>query len=139
MHYVIGKSDYRKDWFFEQVPHEEAKDATGRGRGRAAAWTIEFELKEALRGKAILRLAICGAAARSIEVAVNGETAGKLEGLVYNATINRDGVRGSWVEKDVSFDAGLMRAGANTVTLTVPGGGVTSGVIYDYLRLEVER
>jgi hypothetical protein len=26
----------------------------------------------------------------------------------------------------------------NTITLTVPAGGLTSGIIYDYLRLEVE-
>jgi len=58
-------------------------------------------------------------------------------GLVYNATINRDGVQGSWVEKDVIFDASLLQAGQNTLTLTVPAGSLTSGIAYDVLRLEL--
>jgi rhamnogalacturonan endolyase len=44
---------------------------------------------------------------------------------------------GAWVERDVTFDAGLMQKGENTLTLTVPAGSVTNGVEYDYLRLEL--
>jgi len=33
------------------------------------------------------------------------------------------------------FDASLMKAGTNTLELTIPPGGLTSGVMYDYLRL----
>jgi len=135
--YTIGKSDYRKDWFFEQVPHATQEDPTGRGFGRATTWTIHFTLPEEPRGHAVLRLALTGVSARSIAVAVNDQPAGTVTGLVYNATINRDGIQGSWVEKDVSFDASLMKEGANTLKLTVPAGGLTSGIIYDYLRLEL--
>ena len=138
VHYVVGKSDYRKDWFIEQVPHVENDDGTGRGQGRSTTWTISFNLPEAPKGRATLRLGICGAAARTIDVTVNDQHAGTVDGLVYNATINRDGIQGSWVEKNVSFDAGLMKAGENNLKLTIPAGGLTSGVIYDYLRLEVE-
>ena len=113
VNYTIGKSDYHKDWFFEQVPHAEQADATGRGNGRATPWTISFQLPDAPKGKATLRLALTGVSARSIEVTVNGQPAGAVTGLVYNATINRDGIQGSWVEKDVVFDAALMKAGAN--------------------------
>jgi hypothetical protein len=84
-----------------------------------------------------LRLGIAGVSARSIDVGVNGKPAGRVDGLVYNATINRDGVEGSWVEKDVSFDTALFHPGQNTMTLTVPAGGLTSGVAYDVLRLEM--
>ena len=136
--YLIGKSDYRKDWFFEQVPHAEHADDTGRGSGRSTTWTVAFHLPDAPRGRATLRLAITGAGARSIQVAVNNAPAGAVAGLAYNATINRDGIMGSWVEKDVSFDAALMKAGDNTLTLTIPAGGLTNGIIYDYLRLEVD-
>jgi rhamnogalacturonan endolyase len=87
--------------------------------------------------RGVLRLAIAGASARSIAVQVNGKDAGSVEGLVYNATINRDGVEGSWVEKDLSFDSSMLHAGANTLTLTVPAGGITSGVAYDVVRLEL--
>ena len=75
--------------------------------------------------------------ARSIAVQVNGKDAGTVDGLVYNATINRDGIEGSWVEKDVPFDASLLHAGANRLTLTVPAGGLTSGICYDAVRLEL--
>jgi rhamnogalacturonan endolyase len=139
VNYTIGTSDYRKDWFFEQVPHAGQPDPTGRGNGRATPWTISFQLPGAPRGKATLRLAIAGVGARSIDVTVNDQPAGTATGLVYNATINRDGIQGSWVEKDVVFDAALMKAGANILKLTIPAGGLTSGIIYDYLRLELDE
>jgi rhamnogalacturonan endolyase len=137
--YTIGQSDYRKDWFFEQVPHATREDNTGRGSGRATTWTIHFNAPQDLRGKAILRLALSGVSARSIAVTVNDQPAGTVTGLVYNATINRDGIQGSWVEKDVTFDAALIKEGANTMKLTIPAGGLTSGIIYDYLRLELAQ
>jgi len=31
-----------------------------------------------------------------------------------------------------------MKAGPNTLSLTIPGGGLTSGLIYDYIRLELD-
>jgi len=136
--YSLGKSDYRKDWFFEQVPHAEHGDATGRGQGRATTWTIDFDLNQQPKGRATLRLAIAGASTRSIDVAVNDQHAGTADGIPYNATINRDGIQGSWIEKDVTFDASLMREGHNSLKLTIPAGGLTSGVIYDYIRLEVQ-
>jgi rhamnogalacturonan endolyase len=138
VHFTLGKSDYRKDWFFEQVPHAEQSDPAGRGNGRATTWTVEFVLPKDAKGQATLRLALAGVSSRSIAVAVNDKPAGTVTGLAYNATINRDGIQGSWVEKDVTFDAALMKEGHNTLTLTIPAGGVTSGIIYDYLRLELD-
>jgi rhamnogalacturonan endolyase len=138
IHYVIGKSDFQKDWFFEQVPHDEdLSDTNGFGPGRSTTWSVLFNLPQAPAGKAILRLAICGVGSREIAVSVNDQPAGTVTGLVYNATINRDGIEGSWSEHDVTFDASLMRAGANILKLTIPGGGLTSGVMYDYVRLEL--
>jgi rhamnogalacturonan endolyase len=32
-----------------------------------------------------------------------------------------------------------MKAGSNVLTLTVPGGSLTSGIVYDYLRLELDE
>ena len=138
--YTIGKSDWTRDWFIYQVPHDEdPKDTTGHGHGRETPWTVNFTLAQAPAAgeRGILRLGIAGAGTRTIGVKVNGSDAGTVEGLVYNATINRDGVQGSWVEKDVQFDASLLHAGANTLTLVVPAGGLTSGVAYDVVRLEL--
>jgi rhamnogalacturonan endolyase len=139
VNYTIGKSDWHKDWFIYQVPHAENDDGTGRSRGRATPWRIHFDLADStpLDGKAVLRLALSGVGTRSIDVAVNGQPAGQINHLVYNATINRDGIEGSWVEKDLYFGATMMHAGENTLTLTVPEGGIAQGVVYDVVRLEL--
>jgi hypothetical protein len=68
---------------------------------------------------------------------MNDRPAGTISNLVYNATINRDGIAGFWSEHDLTFDASLMQAGTNVLKLTIPGGSLTSGIMYDYLRLEL--
>jgi len=138
VNYIIGQSDFHKDWFFEQVPHEEnASDTDGTGHGRSTTWSVGFNLPETPAGRAILRLAICGEGTRQVAVTVNDHPAGAVTNLVYNATINRDGIEGQWSEHDVAFDASLMQAGTNVLQLTIPAGGLTSGVMYDYIRLEL--
>lgn len=140
VNYIVGRSDFRKDWFFEQVPHNtNLDDSTGRSRGRSTTWTIQFDQPLATRGKATLRLAICGVGTRELEVAVNGQSIGSVTGLVYNATINRDGIAGSWCERELAFDASVLKRGVNKLVLTIPEGSLTSGIIYDYLRLELDE
>jgi rhamnogalacturonan endolyase len=138
VHYTVGKSDFHRDWFFEQLPHDEdPNDTDASGRGRETAWTVSFDLPQAPHGKATLRLAICGVGARNLGATMNGASIGTVSNLVYNATINRDGIGGSWSEHDLVFDASAMHAGENELALTIPAGGLTSGVMYDYLRLEL--
>jgi rhamnogalacturonan endolyase len=140
INYVIGQSDFHKDWFFEQVPHnEDPQNDNGRGRGRATTWTVTFDLPDAPRGRAILRLAICGVGTRNLAASVNGQSIGSVTNLIYNATIDRDSIGGYWCERDVAYDASLMKAGENTLALTVPAGTLTSGIMYDYLRLELDE
>ena len=52
--------------------------------------------------------------------------------------MHRDGIRGYWFERDVPFDGSLLKAGTNTLKLTVSGNSWVDGVLYDYLRLELE-
>jgi len=140
VNFTIGQSDFHKDWFFEQVPHGSADNADGQGQGRATPWKINFTLPDAPEsGKAVLRLAICavGSGVHGIEVTVNGQPAGTVTPPPYNATINRDGIMGYWAEKDLTFNASLLKEGDNTLTLTIPAGGLTNGIIYDYIRLEL--
>lgn len=140
VNYVIGKSDFRKDWFFEQLPHnEDTNNTTGSGRGRATTWTVTFDMPEAPRGKATLRLAICGVGTRTLLAEINGQSIGGVSNLVYNATINRDGIGGYWGEHDIAFNAALIKQGRNVLALTVPAGGLMNGIIYDYLRLELDE
>ena len=140
VNYVIGKSDFRKDWFFEQVPHNEnPTNTTGTGQGRSTTWTISFNLPTAPHGKATLRLAICGVGTRTLTATVNDHSLGNVSNLVYNATIGRDGIGGYWMEHNLPFDASLMKAGTNSLKLTIPAGSLTSGILYDYLRLELDE
>lgn len=89
------------------------------------------------KGEATLRLAICGTGANTLDVTVNGKPAGKVERLTGDGTITRHVSQGIWYERTLSFDAGLMQAGSDTLTLTVPAGPVNNGLMYDYISLEL--
>jgi rhamnogalacturonan endolyase len=162
--YTIGQSDYRKDWFFEETPHAEnlsfinpaAKDPANQrfgwmktgtpgqdmwrtiGHGRATTWTIKFNMDKAGQGKATLRVALAGSDGNGgLEVGVNGQNVGTIRTIATNALrYNTD--KGVWREYYQQFDAALLKPGENTMTLTVPAGDLTTGVVYDYLRLEVD-
>lgn len=137
VHYVVGKSDFHKDWNMMQVPH--ATDDSGKSRGSATTWSIQFDLAHAEQGRATLRLAFAGTEARSLAIDVNGKNVGTLTDLPNTSAIHRDSDRGFWQEKDVVFDASLLKEGGNLIQLTVPAGPVMNGVQYDYLRLEVDE
>jgi rhamnogalacturonan endolyase len=172
--YTIGKSDYHKDWFFQQTPHAlnmswinpAAKDpanqpfgwiktATGTqdmwrtwGRGRATTWTIKFNLDHAPKGRATLRVALAGSdstaglnnpgAPGGLAVGVNKTPVGSIKIISTNA-LRYNTNKGVWRQYLQPFDASLLKAGENTVELTVPAGELTSGVVYDYLRLELDE
>jgi len=147
VNYVIGKSDFHKDWYFQHVPHVEDPNAQpnsiiggGASGGRANPWTITFDLASAPKGVATLRVAIAGGSVTggSIPVAVNGKDAGQVR-VAGDSTVGRNGIQGLWYEREVPFSASMLKAGTNTLTLTVPAGGQTNGVIYDYLRLELDE
>ena len=163
--YTVGKSDWHKDWFFEEVPHATnlgfvnpaAKDpanqafgwvnlptAAGQdmwrdwGRGRATTWTIKFNLDHAPKGTATLRVSLGGSDSTTLTIGVNGQTAGAIRPISTNALrYNTD--RGVWREYSQPFNGTFLKAGENEMTLTVPAGDLTSGVCYDYLRLELDE
>ena len=67
VNFIIGKSDWSKDWNYAQPPRD----------GKPTTWTVTFDLATAPKGKATLRLAICGSRGRSgIKVAVNDKQVG---------------------------------------------------------------
>jgi rhamnogalacturonan endolyase len=143
--YVIGTSTAGHDWFFQHVPHYEPSAATSSPRGgsaptgRATPYAISFDLASAPRGTAVLRVAICGGGAREVTVTVNGRPVGTIGPVLTDGAIARHSIQGLWYERDVSFDASQLKTGTNVLTLTVAGGPVTSGIIYDYLRLELDE
>ena len=127
--FFIGKSDFHKDWNYCQCPRADRPDGT--------AWSVLFDLPDAPQGKAILRLAFAATSAKKLHVAVNGISAGDAGPLIDTATIRRDGIRGYWYERDVTFDAALLHQGANVLKLTIPPGNPMNGIEYDYIRLEL--
>lgn len=138
-----GVSDPAKDWFFAHVPHHvsgpaEIVDFSGvKGEGRATPWRILFPLKDALTGKATLRLAVCGMGARTnLTLSVNGRDAGKIALGPEDGVLVRHQIQGRWYEIEHPFDATLLKAGDNEMVLTVGAGSLNAGVVYDYLRLE---
>ena len=163
--YTIGKSDCHKDWFFEQVPHAlsdawknpAAKDPLNQrfgwmktgtpdedmwetiGRGRATTWTIKFNMAKASKGQATLRVALAGADGYGgLAISVNGQGVGTIRPMATEALrYNTD--KGVWHEYTQTFDAALLKKGGNEMQLTVPAGEITSGVVYDYLRLELDE
>lgn len=145
VNYIVGKSDYRKDWYFQQVPHSIDPNARPepffgvRSNGRATPFAISFNLPSAPRGKATLRVAICGTGVRMIEVSVNNQPAGRVSLPPGDGAITRHGSHGIWYERELPFDAALMKQGANVLKLIVPAGPVNNGVMYDYVRLELDE
>jgi rhamnogalacturonan endolyase len=189
--FVIGQSDFRRDWYYQHVPHADAdgiatadaaavaranaprptapptgtpaapaasatsgapagqgaRGARGGGlfgpaiNGAAAPRTITFDVSTAPKGgKATLRLAICGTGARSLEVSVNHQPVGAIQQMTPDSTFGMgNGIQGIWNEREVSFDARLLKSGTNVLTLTIPAGPVTAGLMYDYLRLELDE
>ncbi len=117
------------------------------GKGRETVWTVKFNLEKAEQGTASLRVAFAGVNGMraGLPVAVNGQAVGALgdgSNAANQRLINTDAIRyntdkGLWQERTLMFDAGLLKAGENTMTFTVPAGDLSTGVVWDYLRLEV--
>jgi len=122
VNFTIGKSDFHKDWFFEQVPHNEnSGNITGSGR---AQHDVDDQFQSARRAarQGDVAAGPLRHRRRSIAATVNEESIGNVTGLTYNATINRDGIGGAWCERDLIFDAAQMKAGENILKLTIRRG-----------------
>ncbi len=133
--FVIGKSDWRRDWNFAQPPRPD-----GKGGWKSTTWRIRFDLDRVPRGTATLRLAICGARGGPVDVAVNGQSIGSTGGLPESGVMHRDGIRSDALTvRNLKFDASLLRAASNTIELTKHVRTWTDGVLYDYLRLELDE
>ncbi len=134
VNFIIGKSDWKKDWNYCQPPRIDGNKVS------PTTWSITFDLPEAPRGKATLRLAFAGSSGvGGIQVKINDQDAGNTGPLPNTGVMHRDGIRGYWFERDVAFDAALLKAGTNVLKLTNPARSWQQGVLYDYLRLELDE
>lgn len=146
INYVVGKSDWSKDWPYLHVPHTSRADVKVMpffgiiGEGKATPYTISFDMLNApAAGKtATLRLAICGTAAQKLNFSLNGSELGELAlKRTGDGPIARHGQHGIWYETEFSFDASKIVAGTNKLVITLPASAMNNGILYDYLRLEI--
>ncbi|HSV27440.1 MAG TPA: polysaccharide lyase family protein, partial [Sedimentisphaerales bacterium] len=70
VNYVVGKSDWRKDWNYGHVHYQRD------GEWVAPTWKINFEMAEETSGQAVLRFGIASARQASVRVSVNGHQVG---------------------------------------------------------------
>jgi rhamnogalacturonan endolyase len=179
--YTVGKSDWHKDWFFEEVPHAtnmswvnpDAKDPANQrfgwvkaesltqypqtnqtgpwavyGRGKQTVWTIKFNMPKTSQGTAALRVGLAGVDGLrdGLAVSVNGKSAGAIGDasnpdnphLIGTNAIRYNTDKGLWQQRTLKFDAAMLKPGENVMTFTVPAGDLQSGVVWDYLRLELD-
>jgi len=140
-----GISDPAKDWFFQHTPHNEDPASRYRdffgytGDGRATPYRIVFPMEAAGSGRATLRLALSGTGApTTLGITVNGQDAGSLP-LPGDGVMTRHQIQARWYEFEHSFPGELLKQAENVLTIIVPAGSLNSGVIYDYLRLELDE
>ena len=156
--FVVGQSDWRKDWNYVQPPRigsrnvavvgedeEQREDAVAAdvrrhsSEIRSTTWKIRFQMPAAVTGRATLRLAFCGThQGCNIAVSVNGRHAGETGTLPATSAMQRDGIRAYWIEKPVAFDAAWLKPGENVIELFSPANSWSQGVMYDCVRLEVD-
>ena len=113
--------------------------AGGGGAGRGTTWTNNRDRAAAPKGKATLRLGIATSNTKQVDVAVNDQAAGTAGNFPQDSSLGRNTIQGIWTQREVPFDAALLKQGTNTVKLTIPAGGGTAGIIYDYIRLELDE
>jgi len=54
------------------------------------------------------------------------------------SAMQRDGIQAFWIEKCLSFDAGMLKRGRNTIQLHSLAQSWSQGVMYDCVRLELD-
>jgi rhamnogalacturonan endolyase len=156
VNFVIGQSDCRRDWNYVQPPRIENRDvpptseeeeqqdegprAWRKGAVRSTTWSISFMMPDTPQGRATLRLAFCGThMGCNVEAFVNGKSIGETGTLPSTSAMQRDGIRGYWIEKPLGFDAQLLERGTNVVKLLSHAETWSQGVMYDCVRLELNE
>lgn len=141
-----ARSNPGEEWFFAHAPTPrdgvayEVRAFSGViGEGDATPYAVKFELDAPPRGRATLRLAVTTNSAFALNVAVNGRAAGSVPLAPPDSSLARHQMYGRWFETWLSFDADLLIAGENVLTLTVPSGPINNAIVYDYLRLELDE
>ncbi|KAK9983147.1 hypothetical protein SO802_032672 [Lithocarpus litseifolius] len=134
--YMIGNSDYRKDWFFAQVTRK-----TNNNTYEGTTWQIKFKLDNVDESATYkLRVALATAHSSELQVRINDPMANPLftSGVIgKDNTIARHGIHGLYWLFEVKVPGTHVVEGNNTIFLTQPlSTSPFQGIMYDYIRLE---
>ena len=149
MNYTVGKSQWNRDWNYV-LP--AAADAAG--KYQPCTGTISFDLAKlpANGTMASLYIALAGNDGDKVIVSVNGTNLGEIPGVTgtphamlpagfapaYSDTSSiHFSDHGPFCDQRITFPAALLRAGKNTLTLTMDTRKMTAFLAVDYLRLEL--
>ena len=149
MNFKVGSSQWTKDWNYV-LP--AAADATG--QYQSCSGTITFDLRQApVSGtQASLYLALAGNDGDKVVVSVNAINLGSAAGVTavpnaitpagfappYSDTSSiHFSDHGPFSDERINFPAELLRAGKNTITVTMDSRKLVSFLMIDYLRLEL--
>ena len=143
--FTVGKSREETDWNYAQWTWYSKRPY----------WAIDFTLPQAQIGKATLTFGIAASnpakgGSNNIQIKVNGQEVGSLHLTKSGPAAYRSGGQdSSYSVQTVFFDAAILKAGANEITLAhadaqpVPAleeqkKGQVGAVMYDAIRLEVD-
>ena len=134
--YTVGESKPAKDWNYAHSGYLAG------GIWNRWKWQIRFSLSTVPpEGEANLTIALAGATAARLDVAVNDDTHPltqlNLTGSGGNALI-REGIHAKYSVHSVSIPVAKLRVGMNTLSLVqTRTTGPSEHVMYDYLSLEL--
>ena len=149
MNFTVGRSQWTKDWNYV-LP--AAADSTG--QYQPCSGTITFDLPQAPASgtQASLYLALAGNDGDKVIVSVNATNLGSAAGVTavpnaitpagfappYSDTSSiHFSDHGPFCDERINFPAEMLRAGTNTITVTMDSRKMVSFLMLDYLRLEL--
>ncbi|XP_065847851.1 probable rhamnogalacturonate lyase B isoform X2 [Euphorbia lathyris] len=135
--YIVGVSDYRKDWFFAQV-NRKKDDGTYEG----TTWEIKFKLGK-LDKTATYKLQLALATANVAQLQIRANDAKAKDPLFssgeigHDNTIARHGIHGLYRLYGIEIQGTELVEGDNSLFLTQTNTTTpVQGLMYDYIRFE---
>jgi rhamnogalacturonan endolyase len=122
--YTVGTDDYSQVWNYSMMG--------------STTWTVNFTLAKAATAGSQGRfyLALASSDGAYLTVKVNGTSIGAFAPGDATDSVVRLGSHGAFWDTQLLFNANLLKAGTNTLTITDSRAGGT--VEWDYLRLEAD-
>lgn len=149
LHYTVGKSEWPTDWNYVLPAMADTN-----GKYQPCSGTIAFTLDKApdAGAKASLYLALAGNDSKEILIKINDTDLGTTEGVIgvpnsigpkgfsaaYEDTSSiHFSDHGPFCDERISFPSTLLKAGENTITITMNTTKLSAFLMVDYLRLEL--